>query len=122
MPKAKQILIAEDEKALARAMELKLGSVGFAVSVVGDGEAALAALEKNHYDLLLLDLVMPKQDGFAVLQAMHDKKSVIPVIVMSNLSQTEDETRVKDLGVLAYFVKSDTPIAEIAAYVQKTLA
>src|SRR3989344_4187930 len=122
MPKAKQILIAEDERALAGAMELKLGWVGFAVSVVGDGEATLAALEKNHYDLLLLDLVMPKQDGFAVLQAMHDKKSVIPVIVMSNLSQTEDETRVKDLGVLAYFVKSDTPIAEIAAYVQKTLA
>ncbi|MDP2656082.1 MAG: response regulator [bacterium] len=119
MEKAKKILIMEDEKPMARALELKLTHAGFDAIAVFDGEAGMALLEKEEFGLIILDLVMPKMDGFSVLQALKDKKIDIPVIVSSNLSQPDDETRARDLGAKDFFIKSNTPIASIVEHVQK---
>lgn len=113
MANGKKILIAEDEKALARALELKLTSAGFIISVAHDGEEALAKILAEKFDLVLLDLVMPKKDGFSVLENLKAKGNTTPVIVSSNLSQEEDFQKAKSLGAVDYFIKSDTPLSEI---------
>lgn len=118
----KKILIADDEKPLARALELKLRKVNFEAESVFNGQDALDNLIKGGFDLLLLDLVMPKMNGFEVMEAMKNKKINIPVFVLSNLSQEEDEARALSLGAKAFFVKSGTPLAEIIEKVQKYLA
>jgi OmpR family response regulator RpaB len=99
----KTILIAEDEKPMALILERKLKLSGFEVVVVHDGEKALEKIDGGEVDLVLLDLIMPKLNGFGVLEAMRAKKLKIPVIVLSNLSQDEDEARVKDLGTRRLF-------------------
>lgn len=117
----KKILIAEDEKPMAKAMQLKLISEGYEVQVVHDGKAALEALSKNRFDLLLLDLVMPVKDGFAVLENLKKSKRKITVIVASNLSQEEDIKRANSLGAKDFFVKSDTPISGVVDRVKAAL-
>ncbi len=120
--KSKKILIVEDERAIARALELKLSHSGFNVKVVGNGEEALRILEKEKFDLVLLDLVMPKLDGFGVLKGLADKNIKTKIIVVSNLSQEEDRRKAKELGASNFFVKSDTPIADIVSEVKKILS
>lgn len=117
----KRILIAEDEKPMAHALELKLNSVGFVAKAVHDGDEALAELSREKYDLLLLDLMMPVKDGFAVLEELHKRGIKIPVIVSSNLSQEEDLKKARALGAKDYFVKSDTPINEVIEHIKKLL-
>ena len=121
-PKAqKRILIVEDEKPMAHALELKLTHAGFEAQSVGNGEEGLALLEKEKFDLVLLDLVMPKLDGFGVLEEIKKKGIKTPVMVQTNLAQEEDEKRVKALGAKEFFIKSNTPIADIILRVQKFL-
>lgn len=111
--KLKKILIMEDEKAMARALELKLKHAGFDAIAVFDGEQGLSLLAKDSFSLILLDLIMPKLDGFKVLEALVEKKDKTPVIVLSNLSQADDEKRARSLGAKGFFIKSNTPIAVI---------
>jgi DNA-binding response OmpR family regulator len=113
MDTPKKILIVEDEKPLANAMSLKLTASGFTTTVVYNGDEALALLEKEKYDLTLIDIMMPKRDGFSVLEELKTKNMSISVFVMSNLGQAEDLARAKALGVADYIVKSNTPLAEI---------
>jgi len=88
---------------------------------VFDGQEVLNELAKNKYDLVLLDLIMPVKDGFAVLEELNNKKNKIPVIVSSNLGQPEDVARAKKLGAVNYFIKSDTPINEVISFIKKAL-
>lgn len=119
MPKTKKkILIIEDERPMARALELKLAHAGFESISAGNGKDGIAILEKGNFSLILLDLVMPKMDGFSVLEALKQKGIKTPVIIVSNLSQPEDEKRAKALGAKAFLVKSDT---QIAAIVEKVI-
>jgi two-component system copper resistance phosphate regulon response regulator CusR len=117
----RRILIAEDEKPLARALELKLGDGDYDVRVALNGEEAVAELGKQKFDIVLLDLMMPKMDGFEVLESMKKRGDKTPVIVLTNLSQPEDEKRVMDLGAKEFFVKSNTSIANIVARVKRLL-
>lgn len=118
---SKKILIVEDEKPMARALELKLTHSGFEVKSAPNGEEALKILEQETFDLILLDLVMPKMDGFKVLEELSARGIKSKVIVTSNLSQQEDIKRAKALGAQDYFIKSNTPIANIVEYVNKAL-
>ena len=117
----KKILIVEDEKPAAKAFWLKLGRAGFESEIAFDGVDALAVLAKKNFDLIILDLVMPRMDGFEFLAELKSRNINIPVIVTTNLSQDEDAKRAKDLGARDYFVKSETPIANIVEHVKKVL-
>ena len=119
---AKKILIVEDEKPTAKAFGLKLGRAGFESEVASDGVDALEILAKKNFDLILLDLVMPRMDGFEFLAELKNRNIKIPVIVTTSLSQGEDAKRARDLGAIDYFVKSDTPIANIVEHVKKVLS
>lgn len=118
----RSILVAEDERPLATAMQLKFASEGYKVTVVSNGQEALDALAKDSFDVLLLDLVMPVVDGFTVLEKIGVTKPDMHIIVISNLGQEEDRARVAALGIRDYYVKSDTTIAEIVNRVNLLLA
>ncbi|MEI8103727.1 MAG: response regulator [Candidatus Moraniibacteriota bacterium] len=115
----KKILIIEDEQSLAHALELKLTHSGFEVRTALDGISGLELSDKETFDLILLDLIMPKMNGYEVLAQLKEKQNKTPVIVLTNLGQDEDKTRVESLGVIGFFVKSNTPLAEIVEYIEK---
>lgn len=117
----KKILIVDDEKPLARVMSLKLNSAGYQTSTVFSGEEALATLSREHFDLILLDLMMTKKDGFYVLSQLNKLGIKIPVIVASNLAQKEDIEKAKKLGAVDYFVKSDVTLVEMVNKVKQYL-
>lgn len=109
----KKILILEDEKPLAHALELKLSHEGFDVVTTDNGEICLSLLEKEKFDLLLSDLIIPGVDGFGVLEFIKTKKINVPVIIMTNLNQEEDKQRSYDLGAVDFFVKSNSTLSQI---------
>ena len=118
---SKRILIVDDEKPLAKALSLKLGHEGYEAKAVFNGAEAIETLKKESFDLVLLDLVMPQEDGFSVLSKMGAVKGKTIVIVSSNLSQEEDIDKAKALGATDYFVKSDTTLADIVLKIKKYL-
>lgn len=119
--KTLRILVVEDEKPMARALELKLQHSGFEVLVANDGQTALDIMQKEKIDLILLDLMIPKIDGFGVIHALRERKSKTPIFVTTNLSQEDDAKKVKELGAAGYFVKSDTPINKLVDHIVATL-
>ncbi len=119
--KVYKILVAEDEKPMAHALQLKLGHTGFKVQIAADGEEALEILKKDSVDLMILDLIMPKIDGFGVLVEMKKRKDKTPVIIASNLSQDEDFDRAKEFGAVDFFVKSDVSINQLVKNIEKIL-
>ena len=121
MKPSKKILIIEDEKTLARALELTLTRAGFAVTTVFNGEEGTILLQNESFELILLDLIMPKMDGFAVLTALKEQGIKTKVMILSNLSQESDLKRTKEFDVKEFFIKSNTPIATIVEQVRKLL-
>ncbi len=115
----KRVLIIEDEKPLAHALELKLTHNGCAVTVARNGKAGVDLLRKHTYDVVLLDLMMPVLNGFQVLEDLKKKGHMPAVFVLSNLTQPEDEERVLDLGARKFWIKSDTPISVVVAEINK---
>ena len=104
-----KVLVAEDDKFLGNAYRVKLTKSGFDVQIATDGDEALAILQKFTPDLILLDLVMPKRDGFSTLGEIKKNPALknIPIIVASNLGQKEDLDKAKALGANDYIIKSD---------------
>jgi CheY-like chemotaxis protein len=118
-----RVLIVEDDRFLRRAAEAKLKQGGFSVLTAADGEEALKVACKERPDLILLDLIMPKMQGFEVLRALKkiDATASIPVIILSNLSQESDRTRCLEAGAVAYFVKANLSLHELVKTVESTL-
>lgn len=117
----KRILIVEDERPLAHALQLKLAREGYDTSVSLTGLEGQKEAVTEAYDLILLDLIMPELDGFSVLQELQEKKVKTPVIVLSNLGQQEDKAKAMQLGAKEYFVKANTPIADIVKKIKTLL-
>lgn len=117
----KKILIVEDEHPLAKALSLKLTTSGFQSKIAANGEEGLSILKKEKFDLILLDLIMPKMDGFAFLSEIKKRKIKTKVLVTTNLSQTEDLQRAKELGATDYIVKSAASLTSIIDSIKKQL-
>lgn len=105
----KKILVVEDDTYLANAYRVKLVKAGFEIKNAFDGDEALNTLQTYTPDLILLDIVMPKKDGFATLAEIKKNEKIknIPVILASNLGQKEDMDRGLKLGAIDFFVKTD---------------
>lgn len=117
----KKILIAEDEKSYVESLVLKLKHSGYEADGVGNGEEAIEALKKKKYDLIFLDLLMPKMNGFEVLEILKREKITTPVIVISNLAQVTEEKRCRDLGAIDFLNKSNTSLAEVVIKIENIL-
>lgn len=100
-----RILLAEDEVALNKALSKILERNNYTVDSVYDGEEALSYLSSDLYDLLLLDIMMPKLDGIEVLKSIRKNKKTVPVIMLTAKSQREDKIEGLDLGADDYVTK-----------------
>lgn len=117
------VLIVEDEDFLVRALKDNLVSDGYSVSVATDGEMVFDELTKKKPSLILLDLLLPKKNGFEVLKDVraNPEWQLIPVIILSNLGEDSEIKRALDLGANDYFVKSQHPIQEVMEKVREYL-
>ena len=122
-PTDRRILLVEDDRFLRRAAEASLKRKGFTVQVAGDGEEALKLAAAGSFDLILLDLILPKLPGFEVLRTLKSQRDTapIPVIVLSNLGQDYDVQQAMDLGAHSYFVKANLSLDELARRVDEAL-
>lgn len=119
--KKKKVLVCDDEKAISHALELKLTHEGFDVTTAANGDDCLGVMEKEKFDLVLLDLVLPQKDGFGVLEELKTRGNKVPIIITSNLGQQEDIKRVENLGVTQYLIKSNTSIMEMVEKVKEII-
>lgn len=120
----KRILLAEDDRFLRKAAEATLKQHGFDVLTATDGEEALRLARAERPDLILLDLIMPKLQGFEALRALKADPATraIPVIVLSNLGQSQDVQQTIEAGAAAYFVKANLSLQELVKRVDAVLA
>jgi twitching motility two-component system response regulator PilH len=120
---SKRILLVEDDRFLRKAAEATLRRHGFTVNTAVDGEDALQQVQRESPDLILLDLIMPKLQGFEVLRILKQDPSTqqIPVIVLSNLGQESDVRQALEGGAAAYFVKANLSLQELVSRVQENL-
>ena len=110
-----KLVIADDEAFIRQAYQDGLTRAGFEVVVAEDGVSALAIIKQQLPQLILLDLIMPKMNGFEVLKALKadEQTKHIPVIILSNLSQPTDEAEVKKLGATDFLIKSDYSMKQL---------
>lgn len=118
---ALKVLVVEDDAFLIKAYQVKLPASGFDLKVAKDGDEALETLKSYKPDVILLDLVMPRRDGFSTLEEIkkQDDLKNIPVIVTSNLAQKEDIDRVRALGATDVITKSDMSLEDLVKRVNK---
>lgn len=119
----KKVIVVEDDEHISKVYEIKLAKEGIDSILARDGEEAIAKIISEVPDLILLDLMIPKKDGFEVLDAIKKVPLLasIPVIVLSNLGQQADQDRALALGANEYLVKVDYPIQEVINRVKKYL-
>ncbi len=120
----KKILLVEDDKMLADMYSTKFEKEGLHVMRAHDGAEGLDMIKQEKPDLVLLDIIMPKLDGFAVLKEIKADPELkkTHVLLLTNLGQSEDVTKGNELGADDYFIKANHTPAEIVEKVKGMLA
>ncbi len=118
-----RIVVADDDRMFRKAAETTLRRQGYDVATASDGEEALQLIRSERPDMIVLDLIMPKLQGFDVLTILKQDTltSAIPVIVLSSLTQEQDKQEALDLGAVAYFNKTTFSLSELVKQVENTL-
>ena len=120
----KKILVIEDEATMRESLEDFLTNSDYEVKGASDGEMGLELIRSFSPDLILLDIILPKKDGFEVLQSLKAErgdKIDIPVILLTNIGGMESVQKALDLGATTYLVKADYQLNEILEKIQKIL-
>ena len=122
--KKKIVLIVEDDELLLRALYLSFHESDYTIATASDGETALKMTERMKPDIVLLDLLLPKMNGFDYLNNLKANPALqkTPVIVLSNLGDKESLEKATNLGALDYFVKATTDLKVLTEKVGKALA
>ena len=118
----KKILIIEDEQTLTKALASELTeSNGFTIDTASDGQSGWQKAKESKPDLIVLDLILPKLDGFSVLQKLKEDEDTknIPVLVLTNLSDVND--KVRQLGAQECMIKSDYSMDDIKSKIKNQL-
>jgi two-component system alkaline phosphatase synthesis response regulator PhoP len=115
-----RILVAEDESAIALPLKDDLELEGYAVEVVGDGEAALRAGRDDTFDLIILDVMLPKKDGFEVCRGLRRGGIRVPILMLTARAQDVDKALGLDLGADDYVTKPFSPL-ELRARIKALL-
>lgn len=110
-----KVALIEDDHMLSEMYKIKFEKEGFAIVTAADGAEGLEVVQKEQPDIILLDVIMPRMDGFQTLQELRTRGIQTPVILLTNLGQEEDIKKGRELGATDYFVKSNfTPDAIVA--------
>ncbi|MFH0987431.1 MAG: response regulator [Patescibacteria group bacterium] len=107
MEKSKKILLIEDDPLIADIYLTNLKKNGFEIGLATDGETGYKMAEEGKFDLILLDLLLPKIDGFKLLEKIKGNRSLkdTPVIILTNLGEKESIEKGKEMGAIDYLVK-----------------
>ena len=120
---AKKILFIEDEAAAQKALGDVLRREGYEVFSALDGQVGLQLARTKKPDLILLDLILPKMDGFEVLGSLKKEPATkeIPIIILTNLERMEDVEKALELGAKTYLTKANYSVDEVVEKVRKAL-
>ena len=120
----KNILIVEDEEAILKPLLKMFRREGFGVLGARNGEEGLTIARRTHPDLILLDIILPKMDGFTLMQELKDRPATaaIPIIVLTNLEDSADIERALGLGATTFLVKTNYQLTEIVKKIEETLS
>jgi DNA-binding response OmpR family regulator len=116
----KKVMLVEDDKFLSSLIRARLEKDGFLVVQAFDGDDAITRLPEERPNLVILDLIMPKTNGFDVLKAISMMPGFehTPVVVVSNLAQDSDVDKARELGAKAYFVKVKISIDDLIGKIE----
>jgi DNA-binding response OmpR family regulator len=123
----KKILLVEDDPFLIDIYQKKLKDSGFKVEVAKDGERALEILKEKNFDLMLLDIVLPKIDGWKILEELREMKKEkkdlekMKIVIWSNLGEKEDIKKGLSLGATSYLIKANFTPSEVVREIEKLL-
>jgi DNA-binding response OmpR family regulator len=123
----KKILLVEDDPFLIDIYQKKLKDSGFKVEVAKDGEKALEILKEKSFDLMLLDIVLPKIDGWKILEEIKEMKKEkkdlekMKIVIWSNLGEKEDIRKGLSLGATSYLIKANFTPSEVVREIEKLL-
>jgi DNA-binding response OmpR family regulator len=123
----KKILLVEDDQFLIDIYQKKLKDSGFEVEVAKDGEKALEILKEKEIDLMLLDIVLPRIDGWKILEEIRkmkgEKKDLekMKIVIWSNLGEKEDVKKGLSLGATSYLIKANFTPSEVVKEIEKLL-
>jgi len=116
-----KVLLIEDEESLAEVLKTKLVKEGYEVFVAYDGENGFNKISEIKPDIILLDILMPKLNGYEVLEKLKQNKIEIPVIVISNSGQPVELEKTKQLGAVDYLIKANFDPSEVIDKINKYL-
>lgn len=111
----KKVLIIEDEEVLRNVLAKKLEKEGYSVATAEDGEIGIEKIKSESPDLILLDILLPKKNGFQVLEEMNATGDIkrIPVVIISNSGQPVEVKKLLELGACDYLIKADFDPQEV---------
>jgi DNA-binding response OmpR family regulator len=120
---SKKILVVEDNPFSSSLYKNHLTKAGYSVQIASDGRQALEYADSFYPQLIILDLIIPKIDGFAILKLLKSVKPhhLTPIIVVSDLNQEEDISRCLDFGATNYFSKSDLNYQDLISHITTLL-
>jgi len=119
----KKVLFIEDEPSLQKTLGDVLNENGYQAINALDGEIGLRMAKTEKPDLILLDLILPKMNGFEVLRLLKENEETkdIPIIVLTNLENIEDVNKVISLGAIAYLVKAQYSMEDLLKKVKEII-
>ena len=100
-----RILLAEDERSLSKALKAILTKSNYSVDCVFDGEEAVSYAMASEYDLVIMDIMMPKQDGISALKEIRSKGNIVPVLMLTAKAEIDDKVEGLDSGANDYLTK-----------------
>jgi len=119
----KKILLVEDDTFLSGMYVSKLDMEGFDTVLASEGKQGLKMIKEENPDLILLDIILPKMDGFEILKEIRKDKKIkdTPVILLTNLGQKKDVDKAFKLGAVDYLIKAHFMPSEVVDKIKKTL-
>ncbi len=116
----KKILIVEDDSFLQGLAATKLGHEGYEVKTASNGDEAIKIISEAPLDMILLDLVLPGTDGYAVLEKVRANPAMAntPIIVFSNLAEDKDIKRAQEYGIKEFLIKSNFTLDELVSKIK----
>ncbi|NLE85319.1 MAG: response regulator transcription factor [Myxococcales bacterium] len=120
MTEPRRILIVEDDDSIALGLKLNLEAEGYVVQLESDGQRGLRAAQGSEFDLLILDVMLPKLNGFAIVQQLRREGSIVPIVMLSARGAEHDKVLGLELGAEDYITKP-FGLAELLARVKAVL-
>ena len=120
----KKILIIEDDEILSKALRDFLSADGFEVTIASNGEIGIKMAKEKCPDLIVLDIILPKKDGYEVIKELKKRSGNarnIPIVLLTNLGSFADVEKALRLGATTYLTKTDYSLEDIAKKIKETL-